>query len=49
MFFSEALMSEKEFLKNDLNMTQINGIKNSIINMTYIINNENFDTDSNSN
>ena len=38
-------MSEKELSPKGLNMTQINGIKNAIINLTYIINNETFDTD----
>ena len=40
--FSEALYSEKEFMKRGLNLTSININRTQMLNITYIPNNETY-------
>ena len=42
LIFSEALMSQKELTPFGLNLTQVNVIKDEILNLTYIINSTTF-------
>ena len=42
LIFSEALMSQKELTPFGLNLTQVNVIKDDILNLTYIINSTTF-------
>ena len=43
LIFSEPLMSEKEFIKRGFNLTKINEIRHKIMNLTYIVNDEDFE------